>query len=138
MIEQYSVAPYTFILQHLNFIEYVLYDTKGVLPMIKIGDKYYVNDSHHYQFFLLNYFSDGLIYPRGLAKSMEVLSLLMKHPDLPKQYPLFTRYYKTGYAVIINGTEYGPIDVVTTSNKYLVWLGKRLHKQLNFIPNKEK
>lgn len=128
-----SVTPYTFILQHLNFVDYVLRETHSLQVMLKKGGRYYVLKDRFFDFYMLDYFNDGIILPYDLVRSMRVLSILMQNPDLTKQYPLFTKYYGDGYYVIINRKYYGPIPVVTSSSKISMMIARRIFKNIRDI-----
>lgn len=133
MIYGSDLTPYTFILQHFNFLTSVFSDTRGLHIFYKFNNRYYITAEKYYEFYLLSNFDDGLVFPNDLMNAMKVLDLALKDKDLSRQYPLFTKYSKTGYNIIINGRDVGYVPIVTTNSKFSIFIAKKLIKSLKFI-----
>lgn len=129
----YSINPETFLENHLSVFERIMQETKGLMPVYKWGDRYYVNPSVFFDLSLSEHFRDGILMPNDVRKTATELLDLLKRDFIRKIYPIMTNADSYKYKVLYKDKQYGPYYVITSDSLITIYVAKRLFKNIRDI-----
>lgn len=128
-----NIQPFTFLENHISTFEFIYGETKGIIPVYKIGNKYFINRDKYVELYFAHHFEDGILLPNDIVSTVRDLTEFLKRNVVLKTYPIITHWKPYGYYVVINKEFFGPFRITTTNNKIALWIARKYFKNIKDI-----